>query len=218
MAREMVDVMAHLGFDRFYVAGHDRGARVAYRMAFDHPEHIKRLATLDIIPTYATWRLMRGTGGLAAYHWYFLAQPHPLPERLIGGDPGFFLRWTLASWTGGGSLPQRDAIEPDALAIYQDAFSDPEVIRATCDDYRAGATIDAEIDQADLDAGRKITCPTLVLWGSRDSAVPDDLYMQTWSEWADDLRGQAIACGHFLPEEAPEETTAAVRQFFAEGM
>ncbi len=211
MAEDMVEVMASLGFDSFCVAGHDRGARVAYRMAFDHPARVERLATLDIMPTYATWQGMRGTGGLGAYHWYFLAQPHDLPERLIGNDPAFFLRWTIESW-----LWRKDAIEPEALAAYESAFRDPETIRATCDDYRAGATVDVEIDREDHDEARKIRCPALVLWGDRDGALADDRYLQTWQEWAADVRGGAIPGGHFLPEEAPEETVRALREFFAE--
>lgn len=208
MARDMVEVMAHLGHDRFFVAGHDRGGRVAYRMALDHPERVTRLATLDIMPTYPSWQGLKGTAALSTYHWFFLAQPHPLPERLIGGDPGFFLRWTLRSWLG-----RHEAIEPDAMEAYEAAFADPDMIRATCDDYRAGATIDVEIDRADVDAGRKIGCPVLVLWGA-DNHVPDDVYLAVWRRWADDVRGQPIPSGHFLPEEAPDETLVALREFF----
>ncbi len=208
MALDMVEVMAALGFDEFAVAGHDRGARVAYRMAFDHPRRVARLATLDIMPTYATWQGMQGTGGLRAYHWYFLAQAPDLPERLIGSDPGYFLQWTLHSW-----LMRKDAIEEEAMTAYEAAFSDPEMIRATCDDYRAGARIDMEIDREDLEAGRKIACPMLVLWGDRDGAMAGDRYLQVWKEWASDVRGHSIPGGHFLPEEAPQETAAALREF-----
>lgn len=213
MARDMVEIMGALGHDRFFVAGHDRGGRVAYRMALDHPERVERLATLDILPTYATWRAMRGTAGLVAYHWYFLAQPPDLPERLIGSDPTFFLRRSLGSWRDGTWQPPPEAIEPAALAAYQDAFGDPEMIRATCDDYRANATIDAELDRQDRDAGRTISCPTLVMWGT-DSDIPSEYYLSTWREWADDVHVHPIACGHFLPEEAPRETAAALRTFF----
>lgn len=213
MARDMVEVMGALGYDRFFVAGHDRGGRVAYRMALDHPERVERLATLDILPTYATWRAMRGTAGLVAYHWYFLAQPPDLPERLIRNDPTFFLHRSLGSWREGTWQPPPSAIEPAALTAYQHAFEDPDMIRATCEDYRAGATIDAQLDREDRDAGHKIGCPTLVLWGA-DSDIPGDYYLSTWQEWAADVRDQPISCGHFLPEEAPQETAAALRAFF----
>jgi haloacetate dehalogenase len=212
MARDMVEVMAALGHEQFFVAGHDRGGRVAYRLALDHPERVLKLATLDIMPTYSTWQGMRGTGGVGAYHWYFLAQPYDLPERLIGSDPHFYLQWMLRSW-----LARKDAIEPEAMAAYEAAFSNPEMIRATCDDYRAGATIDVEIDRDDRELGNTIRCPMLVLWGDRDGAMSDDRYLRTWHDWASEVSGQSIPGGHFLPEEAPEETTAALREFFGTG-
>jgi haloacetate dehalogenase len=212
MARDMIEAMESLGFHQFFVAGHDRGGRVAYRMALDHPGRVLRLATLDIMPTYATWQGMRGTGGLSAFHWYFLAQPHDLPERLIGADPAYYLKWMLQSW-----LARHDAIEPEAFAAYEAAFTNPDTIRATCDDYRAGATIDVEIDRETLETGKKITCPMLVLWGDRDGALSGDRYLRAWDDWATDTRGHAIPGGHFLPEEAPDETTAALRSFFSEG-
>jgi haloacetate dehalogenase len=210
MAGDMVEVMEQLGHSRFFVAGHDRGGRVAYRMALDHPDRVARLATIDIVPTYPTWRTMRAQAGLSAYHWYFLAQPHDLPERLIACDPGYFLRWTLRSWTGDRTL---DAFEQEALAAYEAAFNQPETVRATCEDYRAGATVDMEDDRTDLYAGRRISCPMLALWGDR-SDVPGDFVLHTWREWAVDVRGYGLPCGHFPPEEAPAETIVALRSFF----
>lgn len=202
MAAELVAVMSDLGFDRFALAGHDRGGRVAYRMALDHPERISRLATLDIVPTLDTWESLRGTGTLGAFHWPFLAQPAPLPETLIGADPGYFLRTLCGSWAG-------TALEEN-MELYVEAF-DAETVRATCDDYRAGATIDVEIDRADRDAGRRIGCPMLVLWGDPSGRRPP--LTDVWARWADDVTGHAIACGHFLAEEAPNETLSALRSF-----
>lgn len=210
MATDMVELMEAFGHSSFFVAGHDRGGRVAYRMALDHPDRIDRLAVIDIVPTYPTWRTMRAQAGLAAYHWYFLAQPHDLPERLIGSDPQYFLRWTLRSWTADRTL---DAFEEEALAAYEEAFGNPETRRATCDDYRAGATVDLEDDRTDLHAGRRISCPTLALWGEH-TGVPGDFILYTWREWAVDVRGYNLPCGHFPPEEAPEETIAALGGFF----
>src|SRR5690606_4312647 len=139
--------------------------------------------TLDIMPTCLTWDRMRGTGGLGAYHWYFLAQRHDLPERLIGNDPRYFLHWTLRSWAR-----DFDAFTPEALAAYEAAFSDPGTIRATCDDYRAGATIDDRLDREDLAAGRKIEAPMLVLWGERDDRPGGDAYLDAWRQFATDVR------------------------------
>ncbi len=202
--------MGELGHQRFDLAGHDRGARVAYRMALDHPDKVGRLATLDIMPTLATWERLQGTGGLGAYHWYFLAQPFDLPERLIGADPAFFLRWTLESWAQDASV-----FDPAALAAYERAFAEPAVIHSTCQDYRAGATVDVDIDRADRQAGRRIAAPMLVLWGDRGGRVSGDTHLQVWREWADDVRGGPLACGHFLAEEAPEATARALLDFFA---
>lgn len=202
MAAELVSVMADLGFDRFALAGHDRGGRVAYRMALDHPERISRLATLDIVPTLDTWESLRGTGTLGAFHWPFLAQPAPLPETLIGADPGYFLRTLCGTWAG-------TALEEN-MDLYVEAF-DAETVRATCDDYRAGATLDVEIDRADRDAGRRIGCPMLALWGDPSGRRPP--LTDVWAAWADDVTGHAIDCGHFLAEEAPEETLDALRSF-----
>lgn len=209
MAEDMVELMAALGHERFLLAGHDRGGRVAYRLALDHPDRVIRLATLDIIPTVETWDGFVGTRGLVAWHWYFLAQAEGVPEPMIGADPDRFLRMVLGSWLG-----RKEAIEAEAFAAYAEAFRDPDTIRASCDDYRAGATLDVRYDRADRDAGRRIRCPMLALWGERDGALADDRYLKVWQRWADDVRGQPIPGGHFLPEEAPAETTAALLDFF----
>ncbi len=147
MAQDQVETMAALGFERFSVAGHDRGGRVAYRLALDHPERVQKLATLDIVPTLEMFERMNAASAMSAYHWLFLAQKFDLPERLIGADPDYYLDWTLGSWTGAGA-----GFAPDAVAAYRSAFRDPSVIHAACEDYRAGATIDCASDRADRDA------------------------------------------------------------------
>ena len=207
MARELVAMMGSLGFERFRLAGHDRGARVAYRMALDHRERVEKLATLDIVPTYSQWESLTWRGSLGSYHWYLLAQPSPLPERLIGADAEFYVRNTLQRWAGPGF-----EFHPEAMAEYLRASSNPETIRAWCEDYRAGAGIDYEVDAADY-GKRKIACPVLALWGQRAGSAARDL-LPTWREWAEDVVGGPVAGGHFLAEEAPEETVTALRAFF----
>jgi haloacetate dehalogenase len=210
MAQDMVDVMAQLGFARFAAVGHDRGARVAYRMALDHPEAVAKLAVLDIVPTYTTWMRMQMSRGLATYHWFFLAQPDGLPERLIGADPGYYLREKLKRWAGG-----MDAFPADVVAEYVRCFSDPACIHATCEDYRAGATVDFALDKADY-GKRRIACPVLALWGESGFARGNDDSgdpLADWREWADDVRGQPIRSGHFLPEQAPDATVKALEGF-----
>ena len=207
MAEDQRQVMERLGFERFAVIGHDRGGRVAYRLALDHPERVKRLAVLDMVPTLETWARMDRHAGLATYHWLFLAQPPDLPERLIGADPDYFLRWTLESWAG-----RRDPFDARALAEYQRSFRDPEVVRATCEDYRAGATVDVDDDAADR-GRRRITCPVLSLWGEDGRSERAWDFVGIWRDWARDVRGQPVACGHFLAEEAAGETLAALESF-----
>jgi len=199
-------VMASLGHQRFDVVGHDRGGRVAYRLALDHPQHVTRLATLDIAPTIEQWETLNGTAGVYSFHWTFLAQPHPFPERFIGADPEYWLRTLSSRWAADAS-----ALE-EAMPHYLQAF-DAETIRATCDDYRAGAGVDVKIDAEDRRTGRRITCPMLALWGDPTGRRPP--LDQVWRRWADDVTGQAIRCGHFLPEEAPEETLSALVTFLS---
>ena len=208
MAAELVDVMAALGHERFAVVGHDRGGRVAYRMALDHPDVVTRLATLDITPTVEQWDTLRGTASIGAFHWMLLAQPHPFPERLIGADPEYFLRTLCGKWAAGTPEPN-PALQPN-MAHYVAAFVG-DTIRATCDDYRAGATIDVELDRADRNAGRRIACPMLALWGDPSGQRPS--LLDVWRRWADDVRGHSLPCGHFLAEEAPEATLAALLDF-----
>lgn len=212
MAAEQVMLMRDLGYERFAVAGHDRGGRVAYRMAIDHPERVTKLATLDIVPTSATFDAVNAAMAMGTWHWFFLAQPYDLPERLIGGDPEYYLTTMLARWSGAGLA----VFDRDALAEYVRCFRDPAAIHATCEDYRAGATIDAALDAADRGA-QPIRCPMLALWGQGRKNRHGYDVLDTWSPWASNVRGHGLPCGHFLPEEAPAETAGALEAFFQPG-
>ena len=211
MGTDIVQVMRRLGHDAFAVVGHDRGARVAYRMALDHPRRVTRLALLDIMPTVSMWDGMNAPRAMQVYHWMFLAQAHPLPETLIAGAPLAYLETTLAKWTGGGSLA---AFDERALEHYRAFFGDPARIHACCEDYRAGATLDAEHDRSDLRTGKTISCPTLVLWGSAGIPAAGTNPLDVWrSTFAPHAEGHAIESGHFLPEENVEDTLAALLTF-----
>ncbi|MDJ0896778.1 MAG: alpha/beta hydrolase [Alphaproteobacteria bacterium] len=207
MAADQVALMHHLGFERFAVAGHDRGGRVAHRLVLDHPHAVTKLAVLDIAPTLAMYQSTDKTFATAYYHWFFLIQPADLPERMIGADPAFYLRSKLGHWGRNAA-----AFEPEAVAEYVRCFSRPETIHATCEDYRAAAGIDLEHDRADLDL--KIACPVLALWG--DQGFVGNHYDVTalWRERADDVRGGPVQGGHFLAEEAPNETLREMLRFF----
>ena len=208
MAQDQVEVMQALGFKRFSLVGHDRGARVAHRMARDHAERIERLAMLDISPTAIMYARTDKAFATAYYHWFFLIQPYDLPERLIGADPAYYLRKKL----GGLGSSGLTIFDSRAYAEYERCFRDPATIHATCEDYRAAATIDLEHDAAD--AGRKIDCPLLVLWGEK--GVVQRLFdpVADWRTVASDVRGKPLPSGHYLAEEAPKETCAALLAFF----
>jgi haloacetate dehalogenase len=211
MAQDAVTVMETLGHVRFGLIGHDRGARVAYRLAFDHPERLEKLALLDIVPTATMWQSMDARSAMKVYHWLFLAQPAPLPEKLIGQAAVFYLERTLSSWSAAKNL---DVFDPRALAHYRAAFNEPSRIHASCEDYRAGATLDRAYDEADQKAGRKIEVPLCVLWGAQGIPAGGMSPLDVWRQWANDVRGEAIDCGHFLPEENPQATLAALLEFF----
>jgi haloacetate dehalogenase len=203
MAQDQVAVMRRLGFDHFFVAGHDRGGRCAYRMALDYPEQVRKLAVLDIIPTGEAFQRANMAFGLGYWHWFFLAQPAPLPERMIGCDPdNYYFR------------SGRELFDPEALADYLRCCHDPATIHAMCEDYRAGATIDYQLDQADRGTTR-IQCPVLALWSKRGQIAAWYDVLAIWRDWADDVRGSAIDSGHYLAEEAPDATLAALQTFFA---
>jgi len=209
MARDAIAVMRHLGFDHFDVAGHDRGGRVAYRLALDHPQAVRRLSILDIIPTGEVWARADRRFAMGYWHWPFLAQRHPLPETLIGADPEYF--FFKGQYPGAANT-----FGAEAYADYLAAVKQPSVVHAMCEDYRAGAGFDCQLDQADRTAGRKIACPVQILWGGKGALAAWYDTLAIWREWADDVRGQSLDCGHFIPEEKPAETLELLRAFFAE--
>jgi haloacetate dehalogenase len=206
-ARDMVEVMATLGFTRFMLAGHDRGGRVGHRLALDHPERLERLAVLDIVPTRTIFRATNQRIANDYYHWFFLSQPYDLPEHMIGSDPIYYLRKKFAAWSG-----TQEPFAPEALAEYERCFT-PATIHASCEDYRAAASIDLEHDEADLD--RRIACPLHVLWGQHGAMERNFDVPATWRERAaGPVTGRALDCGHYLPEERPEETARELLTFF----
>jgi haloacetate dehalogenase len=210
MAADQVAVMATLGFDSFAVVGHDRGARVGHRMALDHPERVMRLAVLDIVPTRHVFGTVGKDLATAYYHWFFFIQPYDLPETLIGADPSYYLRKKLGGW--GTSL---DTFATEALAEYERCF-DAATIHASCEDYRAAASIDLVHDEADRDEGHRVDCPLLALWGGRGVMERTYDVEAVWREYARDVRGKPIDAGHFLAEEKPEETAQELVHFLKE--
>jgi haloacetate dehalogenase len=216
MAREFVEVMAALGHDRFAVIGHDRGGRVAYRIALDYPDVVTRLAVLDVIPTGALWDRADARLMISFWPFSFLAQQTPLPERLIGGCPEAVIDNALRSW---GSRPE--AFSPEAVAAYVKALRDPARVHAICEEYRAAASIDREHDGEDLSAGRRIRCPLLALWseeGGLNSWYDDEGGpLAIWRTLADDVRGGPVSGGHFFPEEHPRSTASELRAFCNHG-
>lgn len=211
MAQDMIEVMGQLGHTAFYVCGHDRGARVAHRMALDHAQAVRKMMLIDISPTRTMYEQ---TGQLFAklyYHWFFLIQPHPLPETLIGGNPSYYLRYSLGGWGSEG----KSFISPGAMAEYERCFCTPEAIHAACEDYRAAATIDLEHDRQD--ELRKVACPVHILWG--EQGVVGRLFhpMEDWqAKCGSTLTGKSIRAGHFIPEEVPDALLAEMEQFFTD--
>jgi haloacetate dehalogenase len=202
MAGDMTALMTELGHDTFRLVGHDRGARVGYRLTLDSSDRVERFAALDIIPTLETFEAMDYEYAESMYHWLFLAQAYPLPETLIGADPEFYLDHMMERWSR----------SMEALAEYRRCFEKPSVVRASCADYRAGFHVDTVHDRESRAGGEKIECPMLALWGAGSGTVSFDP-LDVWERWATDVRGRGIDCGHFLPEEAPEETLAALEAF-----
>jgi haloacetate dehalogenase len=212
MANAMIEIIENQGHVRFLAAGHDRGGRVAYRLALDHPGRLEKLAVLDIVPTWAMWHRMDARMAMRAWHWAFLALPAPFPETMIGKDPIFFFNWRAAAGTKIKSL---SAFDPRALAHYHAFFNDPVRIHAVCEDYRAGATTDLTHDEVDRAAGRRIDCPLLAMWGTAGGVPAEtDDPLATWREWATDVRGFGIDCGHYLAEEATQPTAKVLIDFF----
>ncbi len=205
-AARLVELMASLGHHTFAVAAHDRGARVGFRMVMDEPERVLGFASLDTVPTLDIWDAADKAFALDAWHWPFLAQPAPFPERLIAAAPDVFLDQLLTRWEG-----SKDALDARAVAEYRRCFRNPRVLEAMSEDYRAGATVDVEHDQADRDAGRRVQCPVFVLRGERYTASPLD---GIWRRWADDVQSLTLDCGHFIAEEQPADCARALLPFF----
>ncbi|GAC1390824.1 MAG: alpha/beta hydrolase [Ktedonobacteraceae bacterium] len=206
MAQDLIEVMGTFGYEEFFVVGHDRGGRVGHRLALDHPQRVKKLAVLDIAPTYKMYMTTDKAFATAYYHWFFLIQPYDLPERLISAQPEYYLRRCLTNWSADAT-----AFAPEAVTEYLRCFSDPATIHATCEDYRASATIDLLHDEADL--SQKVTCPLLALWSEKGVVGRTYNVLDAWRERAINVHGQALPGGHFLPEEAPNETYDALRAF-----
>jgi haloacetate dehalogenase len=208
MAQDQVEVMSALGHDRFVVAGHDRGARVVHRMALDHPGAVRKAAVLDILPTLTLYEETDAQFATAYWEWFFLIQGRDLPETLIAAAPETFLRYEL------GALVDRGVITAEAWNEYLRCIGDPTAIRAMCEDYRAGASIDLEHDRRDLD--RRVACPLLVLWGLENPIWQRFDMLNVWRQRAVAVTGEALPCGHYLPEEAPDATYSRLHQFFSE--
>jgi len=206
MARDQVEVMRQLGFEQFFVAGHDRGGRCAYRMALDHPQRVLKLAVLDIIPTGEALSRANMEFGLGFWHWFFLAQPYDLPERLIGSDPDYYY------WRRHGPEPPA-YVGQEAFDDFRRAFNNPATIHAMCEDYRAGVTFDYNLDEADR-GKRRIECPVLALWAGRGELGRWYDALAIWRDWASDVTGRALDSGHHLALEAPDETYRALYEFF----
>lgn len=210
LAADIVGLADALGLGTFAVVGHDRGARVGYRLCLDHPSRVAQFAAIDIIPTLDVWDQMDADKALSSFHWPFLAAPYPIPERVIAAAPRVFFGQLLDLW----------AADPAALTVaareaYLAPYDDPAAIAASCADYRAGATTDRDHDRADRQAGRKLTCPVRVLWSDGYLGARSDTILAVWRRWAEDVTEARFACGHFIQEEAPEACLAALEPFLA---
>ena len=211
MAKDMVELMAHFGHDRFLVAAHDRGARVAHRLAIDHPERVQKLTVMDIIPTLEHFERADMRMALGYYHWFWFAQPHPFPENVICAAPD---AWWRAHTSREPKPP--DFFDREALADYLKAVHSPEMIRGMCEDYRAAASIDLDHDRASRAAGEKVRCPMLVLWGKKAKIEAWYDALGVWRQYCSaEVRGGPVNSGHYLAEETPEEVIRHLTAFFA---
>jgi haloacetate dehalogenase len=210
MARDQVGLMRQLGFAEFGLLGHDRGARVAHRLVLDHPDVVSRLAVLDIVPTLHVLRNVTRAMATAYYHWFFLATPNGVPEHMIAADPGFWVRSLIGPLLGPGA-----SIEERVMDDYIRCFADPRTIAGSCADYRAAAGIDLVHDEESVAAGQKIDCPVLALWGTQAFVGRNYEPVSVWEQYASDVRGTGLPTGHFLPEEAPDLVSAALRDFLS---
>ena len=210
MASDQLAVMRKLGFETFRLAGHDRGARTAHRLALDHPDAVENLILMDIVPTLTLYETADQRMATGYYHWYFLIQPYDFPERLIGADPEYYLRRTLENWSDVSPFSE------ETMAEYIRCFNKPETIHASCEDYRAAASVDLDNDRSDHNSGRKIKCPTLILWGLKSLIGRTYDMIEVWHDKTEIIpAGRGLPCGHFLPEEAPHETYSAIMEFLS---
>jgi haloacetate dehalogenase len=210
MAALLVSAMASIGYSSFSVMGHDRGARVAYRMALDYPARIRHVVIIEVIPTIDMWEAFNAEMAMKTYHWSFLAQPFPLPETLIAGDPVFYLEWTLRSWAKDHRI---DVFDSRSLESYREQIRDPAHVHAMCEDYRAGASIDRQLDLSDKARGAKITAPLLFVWSNLGFPAATGDPLSLWRAWTHKLSGAEVESGHFIPEENPDALLAATVPF-----
>jgi haloacetate dehalogenase len=210
MAADQAGLMRQLGFARFQLVGHDRGARVSHRLALDYPQAVARLAVLDIVPTRHVLHNVTREMAAAYYHWFFLPAGNGVPERMIGADPGYWVRSIVGSLLGPGA-----SIDPAVMEDYVRCFRDSQTIAGSCADYRSAASIDLAHDDETFAAGQRVECPALALWGEKAFVGRYYEPLTVWRDYATDVRGQALPTGHFLPEEAPPLVIAALRDFLA---
>jgi haloacetate dehalogenase len=212
MGQDQVEVMAALGFDTFHAAGHDRGARTLHRMCLDHPQRIRAAALLDILPQHHLLNHVTRQWGTFSWHWFFMIQPFPTPETLMGAEPEFFIRRKLSKTDQGTKF-----FDPVALENYIRCFKNPDTIHAMCEDYRATFGVDLEQDTADFEAGRKVTCPSLILWGEKGGVGRNHKPTEIWPSYASKIvRMTTVPSGHYLQEECPDETYRELHAFFRE--
>ena len=209
MALDQVEVMQALGHEEFLLVGHDRGARVSHRLTKDHSQRVLKLMTLDIIPTHKMFQIVNKEMATSTYHWFFLIQPYDFPERVIGADADYFLRTRFQRGPG-----TETAFTDEAVDEYARCFRDPAAIHATCEDYRAGASIDLVHDDADFD--NKVTCPMMALWSATGYVGRTQDVLAVWREYATNVRGQSLPCGHYIPEELPDESYSIIKSFLQE--
>lgn len=210
MAKDMIHLMSSLGFDEFFVAGHDRGARVTHRLCLDYPQHVLKACVMDIAPTYHMFEHTNQTFATGYYHWFFLIQPDNLPEKLIGANAAYYLTEKLKRWSD-KEVAFENKFDKEAVKEYTECF-DTKSIHATCEDYRAAASIDMSDDEKDRN--RKVSIPLLVLWGEKGFIHKTYDVLSVWEMYANNVQGHSLECGHFLPEERPKEVIEALKSFF----
>jgi haloacetate dehalogenase len=206
MAQDQVEVMEQLGFESFLLVGHDRGGRVAHRLTKDHPQRVRKLATLDIIPTHRMFQIVNKEMATNTYHWFFLIQPYDFPERVIGADADYFIRSRFERVKDAAKVFPTEALEE-----YARCFNDPAAIHGACEDYRAGASVDLAHDEADLE--QKVSCPHLVLWSATGYVGRTQDVLQVWRDYSTDVQGRSLPCGHYIAEELPDETYRILKGF-----